>query len=193
VIVERGDNCELMMNKKDKITPYAFEPYYSEYGRHLAENVEDTSTIPDTRIGNTDWCACGHCPQMTTEHESYCCTESENVRNLKGGLTCITHHESFPSVILNKDTLQAARYQMMLHADNAARREALKKISNRLWRHIAYKQFVYWVNAWVPLGKKKRKVIPACVIAKIREEYGEEDDSYVGFQSAEGEEPDYFD
>jgi hypothetical protein len=53
---------------------------------------------------------------MTTEHESYCCTESENVRNLKDGLTCITHHESFPSVILNKDTLQAARYQMMLHA-----------------------------------------------------------------------------
>jgi hypothetical protein len=42
----------------------------------------------------------------------------------------------------------------------------------------------------VPLGKKKRKVIPVCVIAKIREEYGEEDDSYVGFQSAEGEDPD---
>jgi hypothetical protein len=40
------------------------------------------------------------------------------------------------------------------------------------------------------LGKKKRKVIPVCVIAKIREEYGEEDDSYVGFQSAEGEDPD---
>jgi hypothetical protein len=142
VIVERGDNCELMLNKKDKITPYAFEPNYSEYRRHLAENVEDTSTIPDTRIGNTDWCACGHCPQMTTEHES------ENVRNLKGGLTCITHHESFQSVILNKDTLQAACYQMMLHADNAARREALEKISNTSHTNSLYT---------FPLGKKEEK------------------------------------
>jgi hypothetical protein len=31
----------------------------------------------------------------------------------------------FQVLFLNKDTLQAARYQMMLHADNAARREAL--------------------------------------------------------------------
>jgi hypothetical protein len=129
-------------------------------------DCNNTSTIPDTRIGNTDWCACGHCPQMTTEHESYCCTESENVRNLKGGLTCITHHESFQSVILNKDTLQAARYQMMLHADNAARREALKKISNRLWQHIAYIQFVYWVNAWSPWEKRREKLYQPVLLPK---------------------------
>lgn len=175
---------------KGEISPYSFEPLASNYV-NLQRQVENSPTNTG-RIGNINWCICENCIPMDTNHESHCCCESKSISELKGGLTCITLHDSFHSVVFNLDTLQASRYQMLLRADNV-KRERLNQINNSLWRHTAYKQFVYWMNAWVPLGKSKRKIIPACVISRIRETYQDESNTYVGFQMVEGVDPEYFD
>ena len=46
----------------------------------------------------------------------------------------------------------------------------------------AYRQFTYWVHS--RLGKHVRRVIPACVVKKIRDDYpvDDDDEDYVGFK-----------
>lgn len=51
-----------------------------------------------------------------------------------------------------------------------------KDTSNRSYRYAAYKQFVWWV--FQRLGKGNRRVLPSCVIWKIRNSFEEEDGVY---------------
>ena len=40
---------------------------------------------------------------------------------------------------------------------------------HRVYRHIAYRRFVLWI--WHKLGKGNRKVLPACVVSRIRQSF----------------------
>ena len=46
-----------------------------------------------------------------------------------------------------------------------------------------YRQFTWWVHG--VLGKKDPRVIPACVVKAIRNEFPEESGEYAGFKPAE--------
>ena len=52
----------------------------------------------------------------------------------------------------------------------------------RTWRVAAYRQFTWWAHG--TLGKRRRRVIPSCVVKAIRAQFPEEDGLYVGFQEA---------
>ena len=54
---------------------------------------------------------------------------------------------------------------------------------SRTWRLAAYRQFTWWVYG--VLGKKNRRVIPACVVNTIRREFPEESGHYEGFKAPE--------
>ena len=45
---------------------------------------------------------------------------------------------------------------------------------------MAYRRFVQWI--WHRLGRHKRKILPACVVQKIRETFPSEE--YCGFKYA---------
>ena len=172
------------------VCPYSFEPRYSQTNLEK-KNPGDIDKFKG-RTGNPLWCSCGFCVQMQTDMESICCNDFEQICTVMGSCDCITLHSSFEKVVLNIDTLTAARYHLLLHA-SSYEKERLKETTNNLWRHIAYKQFVYWINGWVPLGKHNRKIIPSCVIRKIREEYPKADNNYTGFIPTQGEDANYFD
>lgn len=48
------------------------------------------------------------------------------------------------------------------------------------YRYAAYRQYVWWI--YKRLGRKKRKVIPSCVVSAIRKEFPEADGNYTGFR-----------
>lgn len=50
----------------------------------------------------------------------------------------------------------------------------------RFLRHLAYRRLAQWL--WKRLGKKNRKVLPACAVTKIRETYTS--DTHVGYTDA---------
>jgi len=48
------------------------------------------------------------------------------------------------------------------------------------YRYAAYRQYIWWVFG--RLGRKKRKIIPACVVLAIQKQFPEADGSYTGFK-----------
>ena len=53
----------------------------------------------------------------------------------------------------------------------------------RSYRYAAYRQFCWFIHS--RLGKGVRKVIPSCVVSKIREVYPSEDGKYTGYKDGD--------
>ena len=50
---------------------------------------------------------------------------------------------------------------------------------------MAYRLFLCWVRRGQPLGKKKRVVLPLCVVSKIRKTFPDPGGIYEGFHDVE--------
>ena len=50
----------------------------------------------------------------------------------------------------------------------------------RRFRYLAYRQLTWW--GWHHLGRHRRVVLPACAVAKIREEFPSASGEYIGHQ-----------
>jgi hypothetical protein len=129
---------------------------------------------------------------MPTDKECFCCSESDLIIRVRGSNDCITEHKSFKSTVLNMDTLNTARHILKSFTKDPEMKHKLTGTENRMWRFIAYRQIVSWINSWNTLGRHHRIVIPACAVIKIRELYPELSGDYVGYKtSVPGEEPEY--
>jgi hypothetical protein len=84
-------------------------------------------------------------------------------------------------VCLAKPVLHTA-----LSALNQLRGDSMEILGNQSYRFAGYKQYTFWVHNH--LGKGVRKVIPSCVIWKIRRMYKSEVDTYVSFMESKEDE-----
>ena len=50
---------------------------------------------------------------------------------------------------------------------------------------MAYRQFLCWVRRGQPLDKKKRVVLPSCVVSKIWKTFLDPDGIYEGFHDVD--------
>jgi hypothetical protein len=164
--------------------PYQYEPRYeTEEG---PQDIDNTEAMGNNRKEGLNWCKCGCCVLMSSEAECHCCQDSTIISNrIEPNTTCIVHHSSFENVIINIEVLNTARHHMILHEKDVIKKKIYMKTNNRIWRHVAYKQFVYWINSWVTLGKNNRKVIPSCVVHVIRETFPDEENNYTGFKRSQ--------
>ncbi|XP_076060321.1 uncharacterized protein LOC143036648 [Oratosquilla oratoria] len=88
-----------------------------------AENQDGPTTPPrrkrkrsdqSHRIGNTNWCTCGHCLPMQTAKESVCCNEMEQVaEKLDEKGNCIIDHEGFQVNCLNEHVLETSFWEFL--------------------------------------------------------------------------------
>ncbi|XP_064473784.1 P2X purinoceptor 7-like [Ornithodoros turicata] len=129
---------------------------------------------PDRPNGFRNWCSCNNCRAMPTHIECLCCRDVPEA-TIKQPHDCITHHEDFEILCLNPAVLGVAAVYIreQMHEEMDADRGIHER-----YRHIAYRQFTHWV--WGPLGKENRKVLPSCVVTRIRDEFPSE--TYTGFR-----------
>ncbi|XP_062587308.1 P2X purinoceptor 7-like [Saccostrea cucullata] len=176
------------------IQPYMFEPLgkdrstntcnslsesdhhesHSESGRESPTSSEDV-----TREPVESWCNCGNCVEMPTSRENKCCRNT-NIVNGKvdeKSLQCITEHEGFIVNCLNHYVLETSYYEYI--QDNGRQNE--REPIHELYRHLAYRRFVRWV--YHILGKKNRRILPSCVVSKIRQTFPSQ--TYCGFKYPE--------
>ena len=74
-----------------------------------AEHLEEPN---QGRLGNTDWCSCGHCNAMSAVKECLCCQEMVALRHKleqeQQTLDCITQNSAFYRVVLEREVLRTA-------------------------------------------------------------------------------------
>jgi len=140
-----------------------FEPEYTE--EELVEieisRKESVENACDRRDAS-NWCFCEECVVMPTDAESVCCTEVAAVKTISEDNMCITDHQTFENIILSTDSLNILRHHIMLITTEKSKQKSysIEPVPNSLWRHLAYRQFVYWINSWTSLGKKKQSHNP---------------------------------
>ena len=104
-----------------KIVPYHFEPVsVSNYSDQDTSSSESESDIREQasftkRLGSTSWCECAKCAPMPSDIKCQCCKEMEGVVEHVAeneSHLCITDHEQFKVVCLNKNILYIALVMM---------------------------------------------------------------------------------
>ena len=189
-------------NRTSEILPYHFEPKSV-----LSLTVDDSSYCSSEskmgireqasfkeRLASTSWCECAKCTAMPSGIGCQCCKGMEGVSECMTEneiYNCITEHEKFKIVCLNKDVLYAALVMMNTIRGNPLTLP-LQLLSSytcslfilfihyRSYRLAAYRQFIYWTRN--KLGKGIQKVIPSCVVVAIRHEFPEADNVYTGLK-----------
>ena len=107
-------------NRTSEILPYRFEPEsVSSLTVDDSSSSESETDIREQasfteRLASTSWCECAKCTAMTSGVECQCCKEMEGVseRMAESEINCITEHEQFKVVCLNKDVLYIALVMM---------------------------------------------------------------------------------
>ncbi|KAM7302003.1 putative serine carboxypeptidase CPVL [Ixodes scapularis] len=178
---ERVDqlSSELNSRKETGVAPYEDTPRKrrdASLPPSAPPAAEDSSPAtpppePPRRVGDTNWCDCGRCTAMPTTRECFCCRElPQAVR--KQPAECITVHTDFFKLCLDVAVLAVAYCEV---------REKGLEHSHELhekYRFVAYRQFTRWM--WGRLGAGNRRVLPACVVEKIRKTFPSQ--QYTGFK-----------
>nr|XP_022297957.1 P2X purinoceptor 7-like isoform X1 [Crassostrea virginica] len=132
----------------------------------IMEQSNPSPEQPQPMPGVPAWCTCSRCRDMPTEEEKVCCGRSPE--------HCTTLLPDFHVLCLDEAVLALAR----LYREDVLALPADDNF-NRANRHSAYRQYVLWTYG--KLGAGQRKVIPSCVVWKIRTKYPEPTGQYVGF------------
>ncbi|XP_021351594.1 P2X purinoceptor 7-like [Mizuhopecten yessoensis] len=173
-----SSNLEMDGTTYDGVTqPYMFEPETDDDPTEETSVADHEPEIQAIRLGSNDWCRCGHCPAMSTEVESICCKEVDQVMMdaIPGDLSCITLHpglDAFLPVCFENEELEDNIYAIFSMQDN--------DFFSMRNRYIAYRQFVRWCLGW--LGRHVRVRLPACAVTCIRNAFPAPDRQYNGFK-----------
>ncbi|XP_069109769.1 uncharacterized protein [Argopecten irradians] len=129
----------------------------------------DPEREPGVTLTTPAWCTCTNCIEMPTDLERKCC--SCLPRN------CVSQRLELETLVLDPQVLALGhRY----HRDMLGRARERVDNYNKSMRHSAYRNFTLWRHG--RLGQGKRKVIPSCVIRKIRNKFPSSTNTYTGFQ-----------
>ena len=131
---KQGEMAESGFNAEVK--PYQFEPTtVASYSDEDSDTEESDTDVREQasfteRLGKTDWCSCSKCTPMPRGIECQCCQEMDSVQERlieQGEIECITSHEQFAVVCLNKDVL----YTALVMINNERREPTRLPLSNR--------------------------------------------------------------
>ncbi|XP_050399978.2 P2X purinoceptor 7-like [Patella vulgata] len=165
------------------VQPYQFEPpaRRDQFNNNdSSENDSSSSSDASEAEGQlhdvTYWCSCGHCLQMQVPRDRKCCKDCLQCVEKMGQRSCICQHEGFLAKCLNPHVLEVSFYEYIEQQGPVGDDEPIHEV----YRYIAYRRFTRWI--WHILGKKNRKVIPSCVVNKIRETFPSSSETYTGFK-----------
>lgn len=163
---------ELVYTPPDQIKPYSNEPTKTTARLRTSKEYQPYST--KEKLVNQ--CKCGRCGDMATQREQICCHDHDiNVRRQPH--LCITEHPMFQEVIIHPLAQELA---WLSYKDQYGRDAFISEDENQWRRHIAYRQCARWT--WEKLGRSVRRVLPSCMVIKIRELYPSQENEYRHFQ-----------
>ena len=126
--------------------------YSNRGGLQLAKSLfgGDPDPPPLQQDNQLQWCKCGKCRPMPLPIENLCCKQRP----------CITTVDTFESIVLDSNVLSVA---IVNRCDTFVDEP---DYSPQSYRKAAYRQWIMWQHGY--LGRANRKVIPSCVVWKVR-------------------------
>ncbi|XP_062612145.1 P2X purinoceptor 7-like [Saccostrea cucullata] len=132
-----------------------------------AHTTNDNSNRPGSSCVNVPvWCPCTFCREMPVDTEKVRCNKTPSNYHFR--------LRDFDIIVLDELVLEVAR---RMREDMLV--EARDQNLNRANRYAAYRQYILWIHGH--LGAGNRRVIPSCVIWRIRDKYPDPFGHYVGF------------
>ena len=138
---------------------------------HMANHRNDDPECPDQERIIDDiphWCICSKCVDMGNERENVCCRNA--FKNHE--------HALFENHVLTEHNLELA-----MRSNSDYLNYPFDPNNNACWRFTAYRQYIMWY--WGKLGQGNRKVIPSCIVKKIRDKFPDSNKNYTGFLDTE--------
>lgn len=115
------------------LIPFNFDPDVEGIERYLREDDDNSVAVSyEGRLNNSNWCSCGYCKGMLSDIECLCCNELSNlekIREQEG--KCITLHQSFSKLILDKEILNITRHNLILKTKNRINKKKIGSTSSR--------------------------------------------------------------
>jgi hypothetical protein len=155
---------------------------------------QESSEFQTKRLtGMEEFCTCQRCEVQTLskEEECVCCQGPEldlrEFHNEEGERLCVTKTVEFQEACLRQHILRNVLLCLNDSRGDAIPSPAsLNAIPNEKYRWVAYRQFTWWIYEG-KIGRKNRKVIPACAVAQIRKEFplDGQTEEFVSYQLAE--------
>ena len=164
----------------NNLKPYEFEPSDEYTSDSSSEFIESKSSEHENRVGNTSWCSCEKCCIETREVDCLCCKEVPAISEKQfENHVCVTD-----SIEYSKLCLEPIVLKNVLVGFHETKGDPLEQnVTNKSMRFAAYKQFIWWI--FQRLGKGNRRVIPACVLWKIRNRFPEGNGKYKLYSEGE--------
>ena len=122
------------------------------------------SQRPPPSQGAPDWCKCGKCRQMDNPVERVCCRNSP----------CATTSDLFYDICLNRHVLSV---DIINRSDFFGEDPEFTPAN---YRKVAYRHYIMYQHGY--LGRANRKVIPSCIVWKVRDNFPAPDNNYLGFK-----------
>lgn len=180
-----SDRSDILDEDYNEITQTGIQPYLFEPTIEVADSTGDTPEAildanvqevgEDTHVSVDDnWCHCNRCHLEARALDRVCCHVLNNDNLFQ--TNCFTDMEEFERICLYPPYLE-----IILVGLSQLRGDALEAHTcNRSFRFASYTAFTWWVHG--KLGRYNRRVIPSCVIWKIRDMFPEESGTYVNFK-----------
>lgn len=183
---------------------YAFQPRYTDQ-EIAARSLDSTTATSDdeqqpqtpssTSTTSSDpeaafdsFCQCGCCYDfqgIPSVVEQRCCASEDLLAayfsDHKPG-SCILNTREM-GIVLSAENAQLAWYRERQYMGYRGQQLCFDLMTNTNYRYHAYRSYISYMHG--RLGPRNRRVIPACVVAKIRSLWPSEDGTYVGYKACD--------
>jgi hypothetical protein len=187
----------LTSDSHQRIVPYAHHPLrrntqqdevvgsdmFSEGESAVGEALQEPAiNIRSCESDPNTWCKCGECMKMQRDIECVCCHDNKDIKRFQSVFEgtvamCVTKLADFEMYVLGQTALEMA---LISHDRYRGIRYSGQICEPNNYRFAAYRQFTLLVHSY--LGKDNRIPLPSCVVSRIRKEYPDPNENYVGFR-----------
>ena len=124
--IKKAVRARILQRRIDKVRYYRCNKWESGNRRRRRDEVDE---LDSSRLENLHWCSCTHCCVMPSLRECKCCRECSNLLEEKlDSINCISEHEEFVQLCLNKIVLNTAFIQYRRTKKNYKR---VKSMTNK--------------------------------------------------------------
>lgn len=173
--------------------PYSFMPLKRNPSEVADECSATTSVSFDTRMSQcnygSNWCRCSNCGEMPTSLQKKCCFDENfaltNIQsdNFVPERDCVLECKLVTDHVLGDVSIQLSWLKQRQYHGFRGDDLLFDLMHPNEYRYHAYRNYIGIMYGY--LGRRNRRVIPACVVSYIRRKWPDPAGVYTGYREVD--------